>query len=76
MSCREGAAVVALAHGGDVGHGDCGTMLRRRISIAVDPHLARRGVDQPLDQVVASGPAGAAVGVNRHGVRQHAETFA
>ncbi len=50
-----------------------GTMLRRRNSTRSMLHLARRGVDQPLDQVVALRPPGAAIGVDRHGVGEHAD---
>ena len=34
----------------------------------VDAHLARRGVDQPLHEVVGLGPPGAAIGADRRGV--------
>ena len=40
---------------------------------AVDPELARRRVDQPLDQIVALGPSGAAIRIHRHGVGEHAD---
>ena len=36
----------------------------------VDAHLARRGRDQPLHEVVGLGTAGAAIGADRRGVRE------
>ena len=37
----------------------------------VDAHLARRGVDQALHEVVRFGPPGAAIGADRRRVREH-----
>ena len=42
----------------------------------VDLHLARRGLDQPLDDVGRLGAAGAAIGVHRRGVGEHRGHFA
>ena len=39
----------------------------------VDTQFAGGGIDQALDQIVAFGTAGAAVGVHRNGVGEHAE---
>ena len=38
----------------------------------VDPHLARRRIDQPLHIVVRLGPSGAAIGPDRRRVGEHA----
>ena len=46
--------------------------LRRRSVDPVDAHLGRRGVDQPLHEVVAFGPAGAAIGGDVRGVGEDA----
>ena len=42
--------------------------LRRRSASGAIAELARRDIDQPLDHVGGFRPAGAAIGVDRHGV--------
>ena len=39
----------------------------------VDAEFARRGIDQAFQQVIAFRPTGAAVGIDRHRVGEHAE---
>ena len=69
----EVAAVIGLLHRRHVRHG------RRRHHVAaaqlhpVNPGLERGGVNQPLDDVVALRPPGAAVGVHWHRVGEHAD---
>ena len=48
-------------------------MLRRRSSAGSMLQFARRGVHQAFHQVVRLRPPGAAIGIHRHGVGEHAE---
>ncbi len=69
----EVAAVIGLLHRGDVRH----RLGRHHVQLAqrdpVHAEFARRGVDQPLDDVVALRPPGAAIGVHRDRVGEHAD---
>ena len=65
------AAVVGLRHRVLVGHLLGPDHVAPAQLGRVEPHLARRRVHQPLDQVDRLGPAGAAVGAGRRGVGQH-----
>ena len=69
----EVAAVVGLLHRRHVGHGGGGDHVAAAECDAVDAHLARRGIDQPFDDVVALRPPGPAIGVDRDGVGERAE---
>ena len=67
----EVAGIVDLAGGGLVGH-----RLRRNEILAPDrvgrhPEFARGGIDQSLDHVGRFGTAGAAIGIDRHGIGEH-----
>ena len=67
----EVAGIVDLAGRGLVGH-----RLRRNEVLAPDrirrhAEFSRGGIDQPLDHVGRLGTAGAAIGVDRHGVGEH-----
>ncbi len=67
------AAVIGLAHRRAVRHRRGGYHIAPAQLDPVDLHLPRRRVDQPFDQIVRLRPAGAAIGVHRRGVGEHAD---
>ena len=70
---REVAGVVGLADGRRVRHRRWRHHVAPAQLRAVDIELARGGVDQPFEQIVALGTPCATIGVHRHRVGEHAE---
>ena len=70
---REVAAVIDPAHRRGVRHGVRLHHVAAAQFDTVDAQFARSGVDQAFDEVVGFRPAGAAIGIDRDGVGEHAE---